>query len=143
MSQLTLGNEKLMSLTVSLKDYPIHVLEGPALDFLTENGWQLPDIFAESEYVFDKNITHNLGRMAAEADLYAAMWEPEKKGWTRAGQIIPALEAGLAKLLADPDKYRQFNPINKWGRYESLVAFVEEYLAHCNIHPNAVITVSR
>jgi len=95
------------------------------------------------EEVFWRNITHNLGRMAGEAGIYEAMWRPEEKGWTKAKDIIPALEAGLSLLVADPDRYMVFNPANGWGHYDGLVSFVTEYLEACKQYPEATIRVSR
>ena len=93
--------------------------------------------------VYERNVTHNLGRMAREAGLYEVLWRPDENGWTIAAQLIPTLEAGLAKLLLCPDHFRQFNPENGWGSYEGLVDFVRSYLDACREHPAATVEVSR
>lgn len=93
--------------------------------------------------VYERNITHNLGRMAEAAGLYKALWRPDENGLTHAGQLIPILREGLANLEADPAHYRTFNPENGWGNYEGLVKFVREYLAACEANPDAEIEVSR
>jgi len=92
---------------------------------------------------YSANITHNLGRMAGEAELYDALWRPDENGILVAEQLTPLLTKGLAKLLANPDKYRAFNPENGWGSYEGLVAFVENYLRACADFPEAKVMVSR
>lgn len=93
--------------------------------------------------LFSANITHNLGKMAGEADIYYALWRPDEKGWTHAKDVIKPLEAGLAKLKADPKHYEQFNSENGWGLYEHFVPFVEEVLKACKQYPSAEIEVSR
>ena len=59
------------------------------------------------------------------------------------GVLIEPLRAGLAKLIAEPDRFRAFNPANGWGDYEGLVAFVQEYLHACEENPDADVSVSR
>lgn len=93
--------------------------------------------------VFEKNITHNLNRMAEAAGIYNALWNPEKIGITKASQLIPILEEGLAKLKSDPEEYKEYNPDNGWGKYENLVDFTEDYLKACKELPDADISVSK
>lgn len=92
--------------------------------------------------VFHANVTHNLNTMAETAGLYTVCWHPETMGWTHAGELIPALEQGLAKLKADPVRYKQFNPENGWGNYDLLVEFVTDYLDACRTYPQAKVEVS-
>ena len=93
--------------------------------------------------IYDRNITHNLNRMAGAAGIYAHLWRPDEIGVTKAAQLVEPLRAGLAKLLAEPDHFRTFNPANGWGDYEELVAFVQEYLSACEENPDADVSVSR
>lgn len=93
--------------------------------------------------VYWRNITHNLGKMAAEAGIYEALWRPEEIGITSAEQLIPFLEKGLNKLQVDPEYYKTFNPENGWGSYEILVDFVDSYLEACRKDPDATITAHR
>jgi hypothetical protein len=95
------------------------------------------------EDVYWRNITHNLGRMAAECGIYEALWEPERIGIVSAQQLVPYLEKGLAALEADPERYKKFNPANGWGNFENLVDFVRTYLAACREHPQATVRASR
>ena len=147
-----------MSLDVSLYiDTPIPV-KGTGV-FIRDNGrqrelspaevaarWPGAEV-AEQEYetneVFQWNITHNLNRMAEEAGLYVCLWKPEGMGLEYARALIPWLQKGLANLKAEPDRYRQFNPENKWGSYEGLVEFVEAYLKACEANPDAKVRASR
>lgn len=94
-------------------------------------------------FLHEDNLTHNLGRMAAEAGIYKALWRPEELGIERAVQLIPLLTDGLARLKNDPDHYRQWNPQNGWGKYEDLVGVVTQYLAACKKYPDSVVEVSR
>ncbi len=96
----------------------------------------------EEDYYYTDNITHNLNKMAKEADLYNALWHPEKLNITKAADLIDILREGLHKLKLDPDKYTKFNPENGWGSYETLVEFVDNYLNACYKFPDAEIEVS-
>lgn len=94
-------------------------------------------------HYYDANITHNLVEMADAAGIYKALWRPEEIGITKASQLIEPLEKGLALLLADPDKYKQFDSPNGWGLYVNFVPFVQRYLNACKEYPHAIIRVSR
>lgn len=126
----------------------------------------------ESDEVYSRNITHNLGKMAAEAGVYDALWHPaeldpaikarieereaandyhgpegsyalESSFTVYARELIEPLETGLALLKSEPERFRAMNPNNGWGNYEGLVEFVEEYLNACKEHPTAEVRVSR
>lgn len=93
--------------------------------------------------VYEGNITHNLGRMAAEAGLYGVLWEPEKNGVQRASDMLLLLEMGLDRLEAMPDRLREMNPSNGWGSYEGLVRFVREVRQAVLEYPDATVFASR
>lgn len=93
--------------------------------------------------VFEYNITHNLGEMAAAANVYYALWRPEEIPVRFAQELEPLLCNGLELLQRDPSYYMQFNSPNGWGKYEHLVAFLELYIAACRKFPNTEIEVSR
>lgn len=95
------------------------------------------------ECVFEWNITHNLGAMAREAGVYAALWRPDENSMRTAADIIAPLEAGLALLLAESDRFEAMNPENGWGSYDGLVGFVRRYLDACRKNPDCIIRVSR
>lgn len=125
----------------------------------------------ESEYeddvVFSANITHNLGDMADEAGIYEAVWRPHRlhpeydipddntmetteREWEfednvtiKAKDIIPILDEGLSKMIKNPDHYKQFNPPNGWGDYETFVDWVADYLSACKKNPEAIIKTDR
>lgn len=99
--------------------------------------------YSDEEELWWRNITHNLGRMADEAGIYQCLWRPDENGISIARQMIEPLEAGLALLHSDPERFRQLNPSNGWGSYEGLVEFVTECLDACRDHPDAAVSVSR
>jgi hypothetical protein len=99
--------------------------------------------FEDQEYLFEANITHNLNKMASHAGVYQALWRPEEIGASKAENIIEILEHGYMNLLADPEKYKKFNPENGWGNYDILLRFVEKYIQACREYPKSLISVSR
>lgn len=101
------------------------------------------DAVQETNEVFSKNITHNLGKMAGKAGIYDVLWRPDENGYERAESIIEPLEKGIDKLKNDPEHFKQFNPSNGWGDYEGLLRFAEDVLAACKQYPLVKIYVSR
>lgn len=133
-----------MSLDVDL--VPDKSLLLVAADYLQEGGFEsvaqmLRDLKQDPYY--EANITHNLGEMADAVGLYRPLWRPEEIGIQYAHQLIPLLEAGLARLIDEEEACCDHSPSNGWGTYEGLVEFVSDYLAACQQHPYAVIEVSR
>ena len=104
------------------------------------------DVYLEESQpteVYWRNITHNVGKMAAMAGLYDCCWRPDEHGITKAKQLIVPLAEGLTALLDDPARFKLANPENGWGSYEGFVDFVRAYLAACQAHPDADVRVSR
>ena len=102
--------------------------------------------------VFSLNITHNLGKMAEQVKipymagtvtLYTILWRPEELQFTKAREIAELLDVGWNILLADPEKFKKFNPENGWGSYEGLVDFVYKYRNACWDTPDAELSISR
>jgi len=96
-----------------------------------------------SEKVYSANITHNLGKMAAEAGIYQALWRPEEKGYYTAKDLIEPLTKGLALLTSEPERFKTFNSPNGWGMYDNFVPFVAKYLEACVAYPDAIIDVNK
>lgn len=94
------------------------------------------------EEVFSRNITHNLGKMAAEAGIYEVLWHPYEAACFHAKDCIPTLEKGLLELLRNKAKYEAFNSPNGWGLYEHFVPFVVAVLTACNEFPDANVSAS-
>ena len=97
----------------------------------------------ERIYLYESNITHNLGKMASKADIYKCLWSPEEIQCYKARDIIGQLSWGLKSLKDNPDYYRKFNSPNGWGTYKHFVPFVEKYLEACKKHPKAIIEVGK
>ncbi len=94
-------------------------------------------------FLYEANITHNLNEMAAAALMYIEIWRPEEIKAKYAGDIIEALEEGLADMKSNPEEFKKYNPKNGWGTYEVFVPWVENYLNACKENPKALIEVSR
>lgn len=93
--------------------------------------------------LYSANITHNLGKMAAEAGIYQHLWRPEELGIKTAGELVKPLTDGIELLESDPARFEKFNAPNGWGLYKHFVPFVREYLEACREHPNAEVYASR
>ena len=96
-----------------------------------------------NEEVYTANITHNLGKMAGEAGIYQYLWRPDEINIVYAEQLIEPLHIGLILLENNPARFKRFNPVNGWGTYDGLVAFVRDYLNACEEYPTAEIDVWR
>lgn len=99
-------------------------------------------LVAEQE-VFEEHITHNLTEMAAAAGIYEAVWRPEEANILIAQDLIPILKKGIAELESNPEKYKKFEPENKWGTYAGFIAWLKKYLRACKKYPSAYIEVDR
>lgn len=88
-------------------------------------------------------MTHNIGKMAKEAGIYKALWQPQEEGYQVAGDIEPVLKAGLDKLCADPQHYEQLDSTYGAEYFDRLVTVASSYLEVCREHPKANIEVSR
>lgn len=100
------------------------------------------DVYLEKT-VYSRNITHNLNKMAEAAGIYGALWRPDENGIWTAQELIQPLSVGLAKLIAEPEKFKKHDSPNGWGMYEHFVPFVSDYLAACVANPDASVRVSR
>jgi hypothetical protein len=140
-----------MSLDVSLyRNYHVTYDEGKTLE-------------PQREEMYSANITHNLGKMAAEAGIYEALWRPYqlKEGYNipeddydaeyafeeanpvKANEIIEIIEKGLADMKTRPKHYEKFNSSNGWGMYDNFVPFVEKYLDALKEFPEAQVECDR
>lgn len=82
------------------------------------------------------NLTHNLVPMAKEAGLFQCLWQPHEIG-SKAVDMVPHIQAGLARLSESPEYFKMFNPKNGWGTYDCLVEVAEAYLSNCQMYPEA------
>ena len=99
--------------------------------------------------VYHRNITHNLGKMAAQIKvkmdltLYDVLWRPDEHGFTHARDIVDYLHTGWKELLRSPEEYKAYNPENGWGEYDGLCNFVYQYRNACWENPDAELRISR
>lgn len=105
------------------------------------------DIFlrspAEDKVLFSANITHNLGTMAKEADLYKYLWRPEENGVEYARQLLSPLAMAIFSMEDDPQRFKDFNAKNGWGTYDDFLPWLRKLLDACLEYPTALIWVSR
>jgi len=118
---------------------------------------------SKQEAVYDANITHNLGEMAAKAGIYEALWRPyklkegyniieddhqaeyifEEENTVRAFEITPTVEKGLEDMRARPEYYKTFDSSNGWGMYDHFIPFIEKYLEALKEYPESIVKCSR
>ncbi len=89
---------------------------------------------------WERNITYNLVAMANAAGVYEAMYNPPDD--SVASDFIEILKGGLKALRENPKKFKEHNPSNGWGSYESLVKFVEAYLEAALENPSAEVNAT-
>lgn len=78
---------------------------------------------------FEKNYTYNVSPMFYEA-------LPGDDGMhgingLSVSDALPRLDAGIASMKADPEKYRAMNPENGWGDYEGALECLEQLADAC------------
>jgi hypothetical protein len=99
--------------------------------------------------IYSGNITHNLTTMARQVpvsptlSLYDILWRADEHQLTHAKDIVNYLDIGWNILLSKPEYYKQYNPENGWGTYESLERFVYNYRNACWDNPDAEISICR
>lgn len=99
--------------------------------------------------VYSENITHNLTDMAQHVvlsnglTLYQILWRPDEHTLKFARDISDMLDEGWNILLADPEKFKKYNPPNGWGSYDGLCNFVYKYRNACWDNPDAELRISR
>jgi len=91
--------------------------------------------------VFNGYLTHNLVPMARAAGIYEHIWHPGRVGAEIGFDLVKPLSDGLDRLMYDPDTFRKLEPDNRFGTYETLVEFVQNYLRACTRNYTARIRV--
>lgn len=97
--------------------------------------------YENQSVIIDRNITHNLGKMAAECGVYPYIWRHDENGVKKAADLINPIDKGLTSLLKEPEKFKKFEAENGWGRHENLVSFLIELLQACQENPEATVHV--
>lgn len=75
----------------------------------------------------DANITWNV-RKIIELSTGLPWHNCANNGYCK--DVIPAIERGLAELLANPDKYKPYESPNGWGTVRGVINFFEYILEH-------------
>lgn len=84
------------------------------------------------------NFTSNTAAMIKEAcGSYPSEWDGKK-----CADMYPVLAQGIETLRQSPQRFRQFEPDNKWGTVESTIEFLIKIADNCRDYPTAVIEVS-
>jgi len=94
-------------------------------------------------YVYENNITHNLGKMATASGLYHLLWKPNENEFFLAKDLIEGLEKGIYTLKQTPRHFTQFEPSNGWGNYNNLLDFATSVHIACTEYPELRIEASR
>jgi len=99
--------------------------------------------FIQTENVFCENITHNLNKMAREADLYQVMWCPEELDIEVASDAVTPLISGIQKLVHYQNEMEKLNPENGWGNFDNLLNVATNYLNAALRYPESNVTACR
>lgn len=92
--------------------------------------------------VCSENTTHNHGKMADALGVYTHLWHPEELGLKYAHELIAPLRGAINELETNPEKYRQYDAPNGWGKVEYFIIFLKKVLSGCEETPEAEIEVS-
>lgn len=87
----------------------------------------------------DFNYTHNCNRMIRHAGFEE--WPYQLDGMP-AGDFCKRLDAVLVAFREDPDRYREMNPENGWGDFDSLHLLLTEVLDSFDPFPSARVGCS-
>ncbi len=83
------------------------------------------------------NHTSNTATMIKEVcGSYPSEWNGKK-----CVDMYPVLMQGISLLNLHPQRYRQFEPDNKWGSVESTMDFLQKIADTCDKYPTAVLEV--
>lgn len=87
--------------------------------------------------LWDRNHTSNVAPMwrLAGVDLR------EFDGQITDDLVVP-LTAAIAAMEGDPAKYRELNPSNGWGSYESCLSLLRDFKEQCEKFTGEPVTVS-
>jgi len=87
-----------------------------------------------------RNITHNLTKMWSLAGVYDALYMSDGK---EAHEVIEVVRKGLVEMKGHPARYKELNPPNGWGYYESALQFLSAFETACSQYHKGVIRVSK
>lgn len=83
------------------------------------------------------NFTSNTSAMIKEVcGSYPSEWNGK-----RCADLYPVLMQGASLLIQHPQRYRQFEPENRWGTVGTTAEFLMKIADNCDKFPTAVIEV--
>lgn len=80
------------------------------------------------------NYTYNTSPM-----LYAVGIDWHELTGKPISEALPVLDAGIASLEAEPERFTAMNPPNGWGSYDSLLMVLRQIRDEFAKHPKAVL----
>ena len=90
--------------------------------------------------LFETNITHNLWSMWLKAGVYDALYMSEGM---KASEVLPVLQAGYDRMLADPPTYEALNAPNGWGTYEQAMPWLKRLIDGFSQHPKGKVWICK
>ena len=78
--------------------------------------------------IYDFNYTYNVTKMWTEATGQEKLVQIE--GLT-GFQALEILNKGIKELCSKPEHYKQYNPPNGWGDYDSFVEWLTKLKRYC------------
>lgn len=91
-------------------------------------------------YVGDDWINHTSNTAAMIKEVcgsYPSQWNGK-----RCSDMLPVLTDAIKELQLNSDKYRCFEPDNKWGTVETTISFLDRICVNCAKYPSAILEVS-
>jgi len=121
--------------TVPFRWVEATIAEGEEVTMSTTFSLECPHCGTE---VYSVNYTWNISPMWVEAQVFNEL----KAGGKRGSEIGAALVTGLARMRADPERYRALNPANGWGSYEGALQTLGEIVQAVQAWPECVTRIS-
>lgn len=90
-----------------------------------------------NDYTLDENITSNVAPMWHKAGI--DLHEYNKK---KAVYLIVPLTKAIENMALDPEGYKEMNPANGWGDYDSALEFLQKILSAVYANPNSKFEVN-
>jgi hypothetical protein len=83
------------------------------------------------DQIFDRNYTYNIAGIAKEAGFSVRDFD-DKSG----AEIVAILEPAIERMQKDPEHFRQFEPSNGWGDFDTFLELLESLLTITKKNPN-------
>lgn len=90
-------------------------------------------------YVGDNWINHTSDTAAMIKEVcgsYPSQWNGK-----RCSEMYPVLMQGISLLVINPQRYKQFESPNSWGKIPQVIEFLTKVADNCDKFPTAIIEV--